>query len=49
MRKTTENGAKEHKGRFLGMLLGAAVLGNLLSGKGIIRAGEGKIREEQEF
>ena len=40
--KTTKNEAKEQKGGFLGMLLrilGASLLGNLLTGKGTIRAG----------
>ena len=40
--KTIKNEAKEQKGRFLSMLLGtlgASLLGNLLSGKGIVRAG----------
>ena len=43
--KTIENEIKEQRGRFLSMLLGtsrASLLGNLLTGKGIIRAGEGK-------
>ena len=42
--KTTENETKEQKGGFLSMLLGtigASLLGNLLSGKGIVRAGSG--------
>ena len=40
--KTIEDETKEQKGGFLSMLLrtlGATLLGNLLSGKGIIRAG----------
>ena len=40
--KTITNETKEQKGGFLGMLLGslgASLLGNLLSGKGIVRAG----------
>ena len=43
--KTIENEIKEQRGGFLSMLLetlGASLLGNLLTGKGIIRAGEGK-------
>ena len=43
--KTIENEIKEQRGVFLSMLLGtlgASLLGNLLTGKGIIRAGEGK-------
>ena len=42
--KTIEKESKEQKGRFLSMLLdtlGANLLGNLLSGKGIVRAGYG--------
>ena len=45
--KTIENETKEQEGGFLSMLLGtlgASLLGNLLSGKGIARAGEGIIR-----
>ena len=40
----TKNEAKEQKVRFLSMLLGtlgASLLGNLLTGKGIVRAGSG--------
>ena len=43
--KTIENQIKEQRGVFLSMplgTLGASLLGNLLTGKGIIRAGEGK-------
>ena len=39
-----KNESKEQKGGFLGMLLGtlgASLLGNMLAGKGVIRAGEG--------
>ena len=36
--KTIENKTKEQKGGFLGTL-GASLLGNLLTGKGIIRPG----------
>ena len=42
--KTIENETKEQKGGFLSMLLGtlgAYLWGNLLSGKGIVRAGSG--------
>ena len=42
--KTIDNETKEQRGGFLSMLLGtlgASLLGNLLSGKGIVRAGEG--------
>ena len=45
--KTVQNEVKEQKGGFLSMLLGtlgASLLGNLLIGKGINRAGEGIIR-----
>ena len=43
--KTIENETKKQKGGFLDMLLGtlgASLLGNLLSGKGIVRAGSGR-------
>ena len=43
--ETTQNEVKEQKERFLSMLLGtlrAILLGNLLTGKGIYRAGRGK-------
>ena len=42
--KTIKNETKEQKGRFLRLLLGtlgASVLGNMLAGKGIVRAGSG--------
>ena len=42
--KTIKNKTKEQKGGFLSMLLGtlgATLLGNLLAGKGIVRAGSG--------
>ena len=42
--KTIKNKAKEQKGGFLGMLLGtlgAILLGNMLAGKGVVRAGSG--------
>ena len=42
--KTVENETKEQKGGFLGLLLGtlgASLLGNMLIGKGILRAGYG--------
>ena len=45
--ETIKNEAKEQKGRFLSMLigtLGASLLGNMFSGKGVIRAGEGTVR-----
>ena len=43
--QTVQNEVKEKKGGFLSMLLGAlgaSVSGNLLTGKGIYRAGKGK-------
>ena len=42
--KTSENETNEQKGGFLGMLLGtlgASLLGNMLTGKGTLRAGYG--------
>ena len=45
--KTIENETKEQIGGFLSMLLGtlgASLLGNLLTGKGMMRAGEGIAR-----
>ena len=42
--KRIKNETKEQKGGFLSMLLGtlgASLLGNLLTGKGIVRAGSG--------
>ena len=45
--KTIKNKAKERKREFLKMLshtLGASLLWNLLTGKGVMRAGEGTIR-----
>ena len=45
--ETIKNEAKEQKGGFLSMLLGtlgASLLGNMLAGKGVIRAGEGTAR-----
>ena len=56
---TTKNEAKEQRSGFLGMLLGtlgASLLGNILTGKGVIRAddgtieaGEGTFRPGQKF
>ena len=43
--KTLKDETKEQKEEFLSILLGtlgATLLGNLLSGKGIVRAGSGK-------
>ena len=45
--KTIENETKEQRGGFLSILLGtlgASLLGNLLTGKGIMRAGNGIVR-----
>ena len=45
--ETVQNEVKEQKGGFLSMLLGtlgASLLGNMLAGKAINRAGEGFIR-----
>ena len=42
--ETIQNEVKEQKGEFFGVLLGtlcASLLGNMLTGKGIIRAGYG--------
>ena len=50
--ETIQNEATEHKGVFLGMLLGilgASLLGNLLTGKGTVRAGEDTVRVVQNF
>ena len=47
--KTIKNETKERKGRFLSMLLGtleASLLGNLLTGKRIVRAGSGNKKEK---
>ena len=49
--ETIKNEAKEQKGGFLSTLLsalGVSLLGNMLSGKGVIQAGEGTIRAGQE-
>ena len=45
--ETIQNEAKEQKGRFLSMFLGtlsASLLGNILTGKEMNRAGEGILR-----
>ena len=59
--ETIKNEAREQKGGFIGMLLdilGASLLENLLTGKGVIatsqgqgtiRAGEGTVRAGQDF
>ena len=48
--KTIKNETKEQKGAFLSMLLGflgASLLGNLLTGKGILRADSGNKKEKE--
>ena len=48
--KTIKNETKEQKGGFLNMLLGTLgtdLLGNLLSGKGIVRTGSGNNKEKR--
>ena len=40
-----KNEGKEQKGGFLGMLLGDTLLGDILTGRNIIRAGEHKSRD----
>ena len=48
--KTIENETKEEKGGFLSILLGnlgASLLGNMLTGKGIVRAGSGNKKEKE--
>ena len=50
--ETIENEAKEQKGAFLGLLmatLGANSLKYMSAGIGVIRAGEGTIRDSQDF
>ena len=50
--ETIEKKKKEQKGEFLGMLygkLGASLLGNMLVGKRVTRAGEGANRVGQDF
>ena len=47
--KTIKDEKKEQKGGFLSMLfgtLGASLLGNLLTGKGFVRAGSGNKKEK---
>ena len=49
---TIESEEKEQKRAFLDMLLStlsASLLRNLLVGKGVIQAGEGMIRAEEDF
>ena len=50
--ETIQHEAKEQRGGFLSMLLGtldASLLGDILSGKGVIRAGEETIRKNFDF
>ena len=50
--ETMKSNAKEHKGRFFGMLLGilrASLLENLSTGKDTIRACESTIRVGKDF
>ena len=50
--ETTENETKEQKGGFFPMLLGtlaASMLGSVLTGRGVIRAGEETIRAGENF
>ena len=50
--KTIKNKAEDQKGGFLVILLGTlgpSLLGNLLTGKGTIRAGEDIVRADQYF
>ena len=50
--ETIKNEAKEQKGGFLSMLLeilASTLLGNMLSGKGIIKAGDGNKQERWLF
>ena len=47
--KTVKNEVKEQKGGFLSMLLGTlggSLLGNMLAGRGVTRAGEGTTRAD---
>ena len=45
----SKNEVKEQRGGFLGMLVGASLLGNLLTGKGVIKAAGGLIRAIESF
>ena len=50
--ETIKNEAKEQKGGFLSTLLGtlaASILGSALTGRGVIRAGEGTIKVGENF
>ena len=49
--KQIKNEVKEQRDGFISILLGtlgASLLGNLLTGKGVMRAGEGAIATSQE-
>ena len=45
----SKNEVKEQRGGFPGMLVGASLLGNLLTGKGVIKAAGGLIRAIESF
>ena len=50
--ETIKNKAKEQKGRYFGNLLGtsgASFLGNLYTGQGKIRVGEGQLEQVKSF
>ena len=50
--ETIKNKAKEQKGGYFGKLLGtsgASFLGNLLTGQGKIRVGEGQLEQFEKF
>ena len=50
--KKIENGTKKQEGGFLGTLvgtLGSILLGNLLSDKGIVRAGSGNKKRKKKL
>ena len=50
--ETIKNQAKEQKSGFLSMLLGTLagrMLGTALTGRGVIRAGKGRIRAGENF
>ena len=50
--KTIKSETKEQKGRLLSMLLGtlgAGLLGNILVGKGIVKAGSGNKKRKKEL
>ena len=50
--ETIKNEADEQRRGFLSILLeilAASILGNVLTGKGVIRAGEGRLRTVRDF